>query len=136
MTDEYVAPEETPAEPVIPLDIAEALAAIQAEEEAEIAAHAVAVQAESDRIEKMRAAKAVCVAECGPVAEVLARTTNERERKVLMDLEERKHASHADALAAAYLEFSGQRAEDSNPATVGETTQLTADIAVDAAAST
>jgi hypothetical protein len=43
------------------------------------------------------------------------------ERAVLAEHQERTHAEHAEALAAAYREFAGQPEGSSNPAAPGVT---------------
>lgn len=106
------------------IDIEAELAKIQEEIAAEDAAKLAVEQAESDRNEKLVAAKARCLEECGPVSVKLAETTDERERTGLIQLEARVHASHADDLEAAYLEHAGQRVGDSHPATPGIVTPL------------
>lgn len=101
-------------------DVDAALAAIRqekADREAEAAAAAAAEQARLDAID---AAKAECFQKCGPVSEALAGTVDPAERAALVELEQRTHAEHADALEQAYLTFAGQSTADANLAS-GET---------------
>lgn len=80
---------------------------------------AVAEQADAGRRSPLDDAKARCEAECGQVAAALSEATDQRERANLITLAEQVHAAHADDLAQAYLEFSGQRAGESSPASPG-----------------
>jgi hypothetical protein len=125
MTDVSETPEESEAPAlIIPPDIQANLDAIRAEIAAQAEAAQAAVQAEEARVDKLNAAKATCVERCGPVAEVLAASTDAHERAALVELERQVHAEHSDALAQAYLEFSGQREGESNPAASGVVTPL------------
>jgi hypothetical protein len=106
-------------------EIDAALEQIRSESEARAAAAAAAAEAEENRVAALNAAKAACAEQCGPIGERLAETTDPAERAALIDLEARTHAAHAEDLARAYAVFSDQREGDSNPATPGETTQIT-----------
>lgn len=112
--------DESQARP-IPPEIQAELDRIRQEREQEVAAAAASAQAEVDRNAKLDAAKQICIDKCGPISAVLAQTTDERERAVLIELEQRTHADHGADLEAAYLEHAGQRDGDSNPAAPGET---------------
>jgi hypothetical protein len=101
--------------------IAEQIAAIRAkkaEDEAQQEAYRVAEEA---RLAKLDAAKAECSVKCGPITEAIAAAESDEERLALNLLEARTHAEHAADLEAAYLEFSGQSGDESNPAPPGET---------------
>ena len=102
-------------------DIQEQVAAIRAkvaEEEAEREADRAAEEA---RVQEMSAAKAECFTKCGPIAEAIAAAESDEERELLHQLEAETHAEHTADLEAAYLKFSGQGQEESNPAPPGET---------------
>jgi hypothetical protein len=101
--------------------IQEQLDVIRQESDAEDDRRILANRQEEARLAKLDAAKAKCAEECGEVIAALATVTNPRERDALIELENRTHASHAADLEAAYLEFSGQREGDSNPADTGVT---------------
>jgi len=90
----------------------------------------VAFNADAARCAALDTAKARCLAECAEVTAALAEATDPDVRVALVQMEERIHASHADELARAYLVFSGQREEDSNPATPGAPTQIDAAVVV------
>ena len=114
----------------LPPEIEKALADIRekiAQEEADAAAK---VQAELDRNAKIDAAKKICADACGPVSALIAASTDQREKNELINLEASIHARHAADLEASYLEFSGQREGDSNPAVSGMPNKLEANVSV------
>jgi hypothetical protein len=134
-TGETAAPSDTEAPDA---DITAAIDATLAEARQEIAsteaAETAARQAEEQRVGSHLSAKKVCEQRCAPISAKLREITeagaSERERQALIELEERTHAEHAEALAASYRKFSGQSESESNPAQPGRPTQLDAHVQV------
>jgi hypothetical protein len=126
--DESSSVQDAPAP--LPPAAQEKIDAIRAQIQEEDAVAAAAEKTETDRLDAMDTAKAMCVAACGPISVALQASTDPRERQALIELENEIHAVHAAALEQAHLIFSGQRAGESNPAAPGATTPLTAAVVV------
>lgn len=123
----------TPAEePAAPVNIQEKLDAIKNEIAAKAAAEIQAVAAETDRLARIDAAKAVCIKVCGPVWEALAASVDPVERKLLSDLEKEVHGPHRAMLEAAHLEAAGPQPDV--PPTPSGITNIEAKVAVAAGA--
>ena len=117
----------SPPAGTLPPDIQAQLDAIDKAEADALNAKMQAEAAAQAGRDKLDAAKAVCVEACGPLADLIATTPEGTKRDALIALEAQTHAGHAAELEAAYLEQSGQRAEDSNPTPPG-VTQITAPV--------
>ena len=98
--------------PVVNSAVADALAAIAAEREAEEAAKAAAAEIEDRRVAELVAAKAALEEAVGPISAALAAAADERERQSLIELEARTAASFLDRVERANQELTGQSARD------------------------